>query len=264
MNLFTIFGDPVSHSISPLLHNNVIKNLNLNACYTRTLLKDGNEIINIFKKLKLNGANVTVPHKEIAFKLCDEIRGIANDIKAVNTMIDENGKIIGYNTDAPGFYHAIESLESIENALILGAGGTAKAIAFILNKHDIKVTILNRSSNRLDFFIQNGFKSYSWNDFKIDKFNIIINTTPAGLKDNNLPLDKKLLDALMQKASFVFDVIYGKDTPFLQLAGKNKLTCKDGSNMLLYQGALAFNLFYKNKFDLSIIEKYMNKSLTLS
>ncbi|MDX1809405.1 MAG: shikimate dehydrogenase [Sulfurospirillaceae bacterium] len=262
MKLFSIFGDPVFHSISPRLHNNAIRNLNLDACYIRQLVKNGDEIIEIFKDLRLDGANVTVPHKETAYKLCDEVRGIAKEIKAINTLINENGKIIGYNTDAPGFFQAISSFKNIKKALILGAGGTAKAISFILRQNNIDVTILNRSKERLEFFMKNGFDSFHWNNFNSNNFDIIINTTSAGLKDENLPLPIDILSQIMQNASYTFDVVYGRRTPFLQLSDKYNLQNKNGQDMLLYQGIIAFNLFYNNKFNTSVIEKHMREALT--
>jgi len=206
---------------------------------------------------------VTVPHKEYAFDLCDEVQGIAQKIGAVNTLVTKKDKVVGYNTDAPGFFRSIESFKEINSALILGAGGTAKAISFILNENSIKTTILNRSKNRLVFFEQAGFENFCWDNFIFNNFDIIINTTPAGLKDENLPLEEKLLSDLMGRSKYAFDVVYGKNTPFLKLAKQNSLLSKDGSDMLLHQASIAFNLFYKNAYDLNIIENYMKKSMYL-
>ncbi len=250
----------MTHSISPLLHNNAIKNLKLDACYDRTFLENGNDIIHKFDNLKLDGANVTVPHKENAYLLCDKARGISKDIGAVNTLVKENKKIIGYNTDAPGFLESIKSFRDIKSALILGAGGTAKAIAFILRKNGIAPTILNRSSKRLIFFKENNFQSFAWDNFILDKYDLIINTTSAGLKDENFPLEENLLNSLMQNSNYAFDVVYGKATPFMKLAQKNKLQSKDGSQMLIFQAVIAFNLFYQNKFIPKIIERYMREA----
>lgn len=263
MKLFSIFGNPVSHSISPRMHNSAIQDFNLDACYIRTCIDEPKNLMPTFHDLALSGANVTVPHKEVALSQCDEVDSFATLIGAVNTLVKTDGKVKGYNTDAPGFYKAIESFGKIQNALILGAGGTAKAIATILRDKNITPTILNRSSNRLDFFTQNNFQAFSWESFCIDSFDLIINTTSAGLSDANLPLEKNLLESLMQKSKFAFDVIYNKNTPFLQLAKQNSLTCKDGSDMLLYQGVLAFNLFYDNKFNLKQIETSMRKAFIL-
>ena len=87
MRLFAIFGDPVKHSRSPLMHNNVFKALDYKACYTRIQLSDGTKLRETFFELGLSGANITVPHKEAAFKACDEIRGFANKVGVVNTML---------------------------------------------------------------------------------------------------------------------------------------------------------------------------------
>ena len=255
--LFTIFGNPVSHSISPLIHNFTIKSLGINACYTRTLLKDGDNFKNTFLKNKFDGANVTVPFKEDAFRQCDKIQGIANEIKAINTVVKKNGKLIGYNTDAPGFFESIKEFRGINSALILGAGGTAKAIANILKANSIKVTVLNRSKPRLEYFINHNFIAYSWNNFKADKYDIIINTTSAGLKDNALPLEKKLLTDLIDQAKYCVDVIYNKLTPFLQIAKELNKPYKEGSDMLLYQAVLAFDIFFENRYKKDDIEKYM-------
>jgi shikimate dehydrogenase len=257
MKLFSIFGNPVSHSISPKMHNLALNGLDIEGCYIRTHLKDGSQLIEKFKSLQLDGANITVPHKEFAYNLCDELDEFAKQIGAVNTLVKKDDKIVGYNTDAPGFYKAIESFTGVNSVLILGAGGTAKAIATILKKNSLHVEILNRSKNRLDWFCKNGFKTYSWEEFKIKPFDLIINTTSAGLSDNSLPIDEKILNGLMKNAKYAFEVIYNKQTPFLKIAKQNSLTCKDGADMLLHQGVLAFNLFFNNKLDEKAITTHM-------
>ncbi len=261
--LFTIFGNPVSHSISPLIHNYTIKSLGIDSCYTRTHLKDGNKFKDTFLKNRFDGANITVPFKEVAFEQCDEIKGIANNIKAINTIIKQDSKLIGYNTDAPGFLESIKEFGNIKSALILGAGGTAKAIANILKANSIKCTILNRSKPRLKYFIKNGFEAYSWDVFKIDIFDIIINTTSAGLNDNSMPLEEKLLTNLIKKSKYCIDVIYNKQTPFLKIAKELNRPCKDGSDMLLYQAVLAFDIFFDNQYKKDDIEKYMRQAFKL-
>ncbi len=260
MKLFSILGNPVFHSISPKMHNLALEGLQKEGCYIRTKLEDGSKLINKFNELKLDGANVTIPHKEFAYALCDELDEFAKKVGAVNTLVKKDGKIYGYNTDAPGFYKAIGSFGEIKSALILGAGGTAKAIATILKKNSLHVEILNRSKNRLDYFKKNDFIAYSWDEFEPKAYDLIINTTSAGLESYLLPIDEKILNNLMQKAKFAFDVIYNKKTPFLQLAQKNNLTCKDGADMLLYQGVLAFNLFFDNKLNNNQIKKHMIKA----
>jgi shikimate dehydrogenase len=248
--MFLIFGNPVSHSKSPLMHNYFFKKSNINECYGRFELKNGEEIIDKFKELKIKGANVTVPHKEWAFKLCDEVRGIAKEIGAVNTLVKEGEKIIGYNTDAPGFLEAIKEFE-YKKPLIIGAGGTAKAISLVLPNADI----LNRSEKRLEYFKNKNKKTYTWDG--IDKFDydLIINTTSAGLNDDNLPAPKEILEKLFTSAKYAVEVIYGKETPFLSLAKKYNLKTKTGLDMLVYQGVLAMELFLGKELDKEKVAK---------
>jgi len=254
---FTIFGNPVEHSISPKMHTFAIDGLGLDATYDKTLLKDGKKLKEIFLSRNLNGANVTVPHKEKAFKQADEVRGIAKKIGAVNTLVLEDDKVIGYNTDAEGFYESIKEFDA-KKILILGAGGTAKAISFFLKERAFDITILNRSAKRLSNF--KGIKTFTWDSFISEKYDMVINTTSAGLSDEDYPTSKELLEKIFDTTKVAVDVIYNKNTPFLKLAKEKRLKTKDGADMLLYQGVKAFNLFYNNKYDEKEIEEYMKKA----
>jgi shikimate dehydrogenase len=263
MRLFSIFGDPVSHSRSPLMHNSVFKSLNIDACYSRTQLTDGSHLRDVFFAKALSGANVTVPHKEAAYAQCDEVRGIAQTIRAVNTLVLENDKLIGYNTDADGFMSAIASFGQIRNALIIGAGGTARALSIALSHGGITPTILNRSRGRLEYFEREGFECFDWEEFTARPYDLIINTTSAGLSVNELPLPRPLLMELLSQAKGAIDVIYGKETPFLREVKVSGLPYKDGSDMLLAQGVLANHLFLHGAYPLDIIEPPMKASFRL-
>ena len=257
---FVIFGNPVAHSKSPQMQNAGFEALNYNGVYEKHHLEDGATIKTAFLENSYEGANITVPHKEFAYKNADEVRGLANKIQAVNTYINENGKVIAYNTDAPGFLKAIESFKEVKNVLLLGAGGTAKAIALALQEKGIKVTVLNRSAGKLEFFKAEGITSYSWDDFKAEEYDLVVNSTSAGLKDEYLPCDKEILELILEKASFAFDCVYGKITPFLALAKQNDCEIKDGEDMLLFQGVLAFEYFTKQKVGEDVVEA-MRKGL---
>ncbi|MGM0519001.1 MAG: shikimate dehydrogenase [Campylobacterota bacterium] len=257
---FVIFGNPVAHSKSPQMQNAGFEALNYNGVYKKHHLEDGATIKTAFLENSYKGANITVPHKEFAYKNADEVRGLANKIQAVNTYINENGKVIAYNTDAPGFLKAIESFKEVKNVLLLGAGGTAKAIALALQEKGIKVTVLNRSAGKLEFFKNEGITSYSWDDFKPEEYDLVVNSTSAGLKDEHLPCDKEILEPILEKASFAFDCVYGKITPFLALAKQNDCEIKDGEDMLLFQGVLAFEYFTKQNVGDDVVEA-MRKGL---
>ena len=259
-NQFVIFGNPVEHSKSPQMQNAGLKHINFDGNYKKHHLVDGNTIKDVFLQNNYMGANITVPHKEDAFANADEVRGLAKEIKAVNTYINENGKVVAYNTDAPGFLKAIESFGTIKNVLLLGAGGTAKAIALALKSKNINVTVLNRSEGKLDFFKEHQIPCFSWENFEAETYDLIVNSTSAGLKDEYLPCDKEILETVFKNAKFAFDCVYGKITPFLALARENRLKIKDGEDMLLYQGVLAFEYFTRTKADDNLIES-MRKGL---
>ena len=263
MELFAIFGDPVSHSRSPLMHNAVFKHLNYPACYTRVHLLDGEKLRETFFNLKLTGANITVPHKEAAFAACDEIRGFANKVGVVNTIVKEGDRLIGYNTDADGFLYAIEEFEAIQNILIIGAGGTAKALAAKFLEDNLNVTVLNRSAGRLEFFDTIGCATSTWESFEVSEYDLVVNTTSAGLKDEELPAPKELLEEILDHTNYCADAIYGKVTPFLKMAKEKQLPYKDGADMLLGQGVLANELFTKKRLEKKDIKNYMQESFEL-
>jgi len=263
MKLFAIFGDPVAHSRSPLMHNSVFKHLNYDACYTRIHLRDGLKLRETFFALDLSGANVTVPHKETAYAACDEVRGFAKKVGVVNTLVNENGRLIGYNTDADGFMFAIKEFGEIKNVLIIGAGGTAKALCTRFIDDSVKPTVLNRSEDKLAYFKDLGCDSFTWDNFKISKYDLVVNTTSAGLKDEDLPAPSVLIKEILDRTSFAADAIYGKMTPFLKIAKEKNITYKDGADMLLGQGVLANELFVEHKLKTTDIKAYMSKSFEL-
>ena len=262
MKLYAIFGNPVAHSISPTIHNYAFNKLGFDGCYTKILVEDGAKLRETFFAYRLKGVNITVPHKEWAFKLADEVIGIAKEIGAVNTWIEKDGKIYAYNTDAPGFYESIKEL-AFSSVLILGAGGTARAIAHYLHHKGYNPFILNRSTGHLAYFKERGFHCATWQEFAPQNFDLIINTTSAGLTEEVLPAPKELLEPLFDNAKHAVDVIYNKHTPFLALAQQKGLTTKDGTEMLLYQGVLAFEIFTDFRYDKEEIAALMRRSLQL-
>ncbi|ALV65142.1 shikimate dehydrogenase [Campylobacter fetus] len=261
MRYFAVFGNPINHSISPRLHNLALQGFGLDGFYSRVHLTDGLKLIDTFDKLRLSGANITVPFKEVVLEQCDEIDETAKNIGSLNTLVKKNGKIFGYNTDAPGFMLAISEFKDIKNALILGAGGTARAICYILQKNGIDVEILNRTDKKEQF------KNYSFftpQSYTPKGYDLVVNTTSAGLADDFLPTDQDILKQIFASSKFAFDVIYNKSTPFLNLANSCSLTCKDGKDMLLFQAVLAFNAFYENKFENEKIKTFMQQAFHLS
>ncbi len=262
--LFTIFGNPVSHSKSPLMHNFAFNGLGYDGVYIRYKLEDGTELRQKFFDLNIKGANITVPHKQHAFDACDELDEFAKKVGSVNTIVNKNGKLYGYNTDAPGFLKAISEFKEIKTVLLLGAGGTAQSTSIVLRDAGYEITILNRSAGRLERYEKEGFETFTFESFKMNEpFDLVVNMTSAGLEDESLPCPIEILEEVVANAKACVDVIYGKQTPFLKFAeSKNKPT-KDGSDMLLYQGIIAFEYFCEQKFSFETIKPLMQKAFIL-
>lgn len=264
MNYYAVIGNPIAHSISPRLHNAAFEALDMPSIYSRYLLDtsaSAAELKSKFFSLGLSGANITVPFKEIALECADIKDELAQKIGSANTLVLKENKIHAFNTDAPGFMMAIAEFENIKNALIIGAGGTARALAHALKASGAAVSVLNRSEGRAGAFSE--FAFFTTQDFKASKYDIIVNTTPAGLTFTGLPCDNKLLAELFSGAKYAFDVVYGRDTEFIKLAKEKNLRVKDGLEMLLYQAVLAFEYFSSKKNEREKIQIAMRKALSL-
>lgn len=262
MKVFCVVGNPIKHSKSPRIHNNAIKSLRLDGVYTRYHLQDESCLRDLFFKLKLSGANVTLPFKEEALKIADVKDKFAREIGSANTLVLKGGKLHAYNTDAIGFLKAIEDFKTIKRVLILGAGGTARSIALALKQRDVELCIANRSKKRLIHFEE--FQTALYGELEDLNFDFVVNTTSAGLNDEELPCDQILLGKILSHTTYAFDVIYGKQTPFLKLCKQNKVQCKDGLLMLLWQGIFAFELFFDLKNKREEIKVAMLEALRLT
>lgn len=261
MKKFAVFGNPIAHSISPRLHNLAIAGLDLEAFYGRVLLEDEKNLKSKFLELNLSGANITVPFKEEAFKICDELETHASKIGSVNTIVKDSNKLIGYNTDAIGFLQAIDEFGKIKSALILGAGGTARAIAYALNTKNISTSIVNRSEKRRQNFLDYNFKT--WNEFVPKGYDLVVNTTSAGLVKNEYPMPIELLEPTLKNSQYAFDAIYNKSTNFLNLAKNMNLQTKNGKDMLVWQAVFALDIFYGGVLNKDKIYTFMNKAVNL-
>ncbi|RAX58883.1 shikimate dehydrogenase [Helicobacter monodelphidis] len=251
MNYFAVFGRPIAHSQSPLIYNTLFARLGLSGRYSSYLLEENASVVEVFLRLGLTGANVTLPFKESVLSECDEVRGVAKEIGSVNTIVKEGDKIIGYNSDAEGFYRTLNKRISPKNALLIGAGGSAKAIAFILAQHNIPLTIVNRSVSKLERFKTQGFSVCLSDDFNpVEKYDLVINATSAGLQDDNLPLSSEQIAAIFKNMQgsqdvLVYEIIYGRTTPFLALAKNLQIPSVEGFEMLMMQAALSATHFLK-------------------
>ena len=251
---YGIIGKPLSHSLSPVLHNYWFKKNNLKANYSlieidKTEIKD---VIDKIREKKLNGINVTVPYKQEVIPHLDSIINDSKETFSVNTIyLDNENKIVGENTDVYGFEQSfINKLDnknlSEKNFLILGAGGVAPSLIYALVKKKIKkIFISNRTKEKAEI-IKKKFpfiEIISWE--KMDKISeemdIIINATSLGMK-NSSNFDK-LIDKFKTDLVY-YDVIYNPlETNMLKSFKDNKIKTFNGLDMFLYQGQKSFSLW---------------------
>lgn len=265
--LVGLIGHPVDHSFSPIMHNAAIKDLKINYRYFAFDVSEENlkDVVVGAKALNFRGFNVTIPHKLNIMKYLDEIDCDAEAIGAVNTVKIENGKAIGYNTDGIGVKKALEEKTGIlinKNILIIGAGGASRAVSFELAK-DNNLTIVNRNiekAENLSKEISRKLKkenplNYGGLDINIENFDIIINTTPVGMYPHTevepvIPLNN------IKKDAVVMDLIYNPLEPvFLKEAKKYGAKTINGIGMLVYQGAVSFEIWTGVKPDIYVMKK---------
>ncbi len=248
-----LFGYPVEHTLSPAMHNAAFQELGLNYCYVPFLVHPDYlaSAVKAITALNLAGVNVTVPHKEKVLPLLDEIHEEASFIGAVNTIVNSEGRLIGYNTDGRGFMQSLsEKSIAIEgkDIIIIGAGGASRAISYYLSQkakalylYDIDTDKVGKLVSDLKQIRNN--VSTAEDVSVIERFHIIVNATPLGLKkEDPLPLNTSFL----REEQTVCDLIY-KKTPLLEAASKKGCATIDGLGMLLWQGVFAFELWTGKK-----------------
>lgn len=250
--LYAVIGEPIAHSMSPQMHNDLFQHYNLDAHYQPLLVKKENlrDAVVGLKAIGISGFNVTIPHKTEILPFLDEVDPLAEKIGAVNTVVNQGGKFIGYNTDGLGFMAGLSSLVpdvSAQNVLMIGAGGAAKAIYYTLAKTGIQsLDICNRTVQKaIDLILNCPFKANS-NALSIQEaenqlyqYDIIIQTTNIGMStlSGQLPLS---LEGL-KKRSIVIDIIYNPlETQLLKVAKEKEAVTQNGIEMFVHQGAIAF------------------------
>lgn len=260
-SLLCILGDPVEHSMSPYMHNLSLKSLGLDYSYMAfNIPKESlGEAVEALKLLNVRGFNLTMPHKEEVIKYLDEVNESAKLIGAVNTVVNNKGKLTGYNTDGEGFVKSLEKRVvkyEGEKVVILGAGGAAKSIAIELALRGVgEVVIMNRTlekAKKLEMIINENIKEGVVKSYKMDKeilkkevkdSSILINTSAVGMGELESESLVEDID-VFHRDLFVADIIYEPaKTKFLSLAEKAGCRIMNGLDMLIYQGDIGFKIW---------------------
>ena len=273
-----VIGDPIEHTMSPVMHNAAFQKMGIDYVYLpfRVKKEELGRTIEGMRALNMRGLNVTIPHKVAVIPFLDELDPLADKIGAVNTIVNDGGVLKGYNTDATGFLQPLLE-EGIEpegkSVAILGAGGAAKAVSFILAERGARIVILNRRlemdwAEELAARISQAFSrevtALELNGENLTgvlkKTDILVNATSVGMSPDTgrTPVDTDLLRPNL----VVYDIVYNPiKTRLRKEAEAVGATVISGLDMLVWQGALAFEKWTGQKAPVALMKKEAIKRL---
>jgi len=261
--IFAVLGNPVSHSLSPVMHNTALSEVGYNGVYHAFKVKDIGEAVSGIKALGIRGASITIPHKISVIEFLDKLDDTAEKIGAVNTVINRHGVLTGYNSDCLGAIKAILEKTAIKdkNVVIIGAGGAARAIGFGIISQGGRITILNRTAAKGERLARHlGAEFQPISNLKKTGCQILINTTPVGMipDTNVMPVQREDLD----KTMVVMDVVYNPlKTRLLREAENIGCRTVDGVSMFVYQGAFQFELWTGKRAPVEVMKKAVLNAL---
>lgn len=268
-----LFASPSAHSISPIIHNNAFEKLGLNYAYlsfevNKDNLKDAAQSI---KTLNMRGVNLSMPNKKEVIQYLDEISETAKLSQSVNTIVNDNGILKGYSTDGKGFFKSLEEEKIFmkdKNITILGTGGASIAIIsqavfegikniFVFKRDknwNEQKKILDNIASKTNCNIElNSLEDKNILKRKIEESDLLINATSVGMKEDFSLIEDK---SFFRKDLIVSDIIYNPEkTKLLQIAEKEGCKIINGIGMLLYQGALSFELWTNKKMPVDYIKE---------
>ena len=272
--VYGVIGDPIGHSYSPLIHNAAFRHLGMNKVYVPLRIPRGevDRFLEDAPRLGIRGLSVTIPHKESVIRKLTKVDGAVRGVGAANTVIWRDEQMVGYNTD---YRAAMDSLEAAfsttsrpfqnslrgRKALLLGAGGVARAIAHGLKRREAEVTISSRTAERADQLAQRvGCKAVDWSVRHGVSADIVINGTPIGMHPNvdETPYEKHHLKPSM----VVFDTVYNPESTLLVKDARSRsCTVVTGVDMFIRQAALQFQLFTDQEAPADVMRETLRRAI---
>jgi shikimate dehydrogenase len=254
-SFIALIGNPVNHSLSPIMQNAALQYLGLDLIYIAIPCRneDLELVLNSLKKINCKGLNITIPYKEKVFNLCSEISPIASKLKAINTLkLNSEKEWSATNTDVEGFIYPLKKLNlTKKQSIVLGSGGAARSvIQGLINLNLSRISVVSRNKSSLDELIKNfenqiEIQGILNDDIQvqnlIEETDLIVNTTPVGMKTakhemNVLPYGESFWRSLKSK-TIVYDLIYNPaPTHLLKFSAKKGCMTIDGLQMLVAQG----------------------------
>ena len=261
--LCAIIGNPIGHTLSPLVHNAAFEHLGLDYVFLAFQVEHLQDAVKGIRALDFKGVSVTIPHKVAVMEYLDEIETVAGRIGAVNTVVNRAGRLIGYNTDWSGAIKALEDEMVLQGktAVVLGAGGAARAISFGLKEKGAQPVILNRTVSRAEALAAELKCRFGGMEL-MEKlsFDLVINTTSVGMypRVDGMPVKKELL-----KDVLVFDTVYNPiKTRLIREAEEKGCPTIIGLKMFINQAALQFELWTGEKPPLGLMQQVASEVLS--
>ncbi len=249
---FAVIGDPVAHSMSPLMHNAAYRSLGMPHSYEAIRVTHDTELRSIIDQLRngtLAGVNVTIPHKRAVLSLVDEVDEIASAVGAANTLHCRSGRVCATNTDAPAILAELTSLglKELNRALVIGSGGAARA-AIVAMRASREIVVHARAPEAIiaELSPKTTARLTAATRVATGTFDCIVQATSAGMTgaDSGEPITAAVNWSGLSDATVVLETIYSPtETPFLQAARERGLMHCNGLGMLARQGALAFEIW---------------------
>ncbi len=277
--LFGIIGHPIKHTLSPVMQNAAFQELGIKATYVPFPVGVDNleTVLKTLPQMGVSGVNITVPHKQAALTLMDTISEEAKKICAINTVLFKGNKLHGHNTDGIGFIRSLEEKginPKGKNALVLGAGGAARAVAVALADAGVKELYLyNRTRERADLLSQHIDHHFTYcsphvlEDHQIrskedlEHIDIVVNATTLGLNPSDpIPVSP----IFFKKGTLFYDLIYHGETNWIQVAKQSKMEVLNGLSMLVHQGALSFEFWTGKPAPVETMQTALEKYLCRS
>ncbi len=243
--LYGVVGHPIAHSLGPIMHNAALAASGVNAVYLAFDIQDVEGLVRGMKAFGIRGLSVTIPHKSAVIPLLDRVDDLAQKIGAVNTISNEEDRLIGYNTDAMGALRALEEKTRIsgKRCLIVGAGGAARAIGFILKEKGVPLALANRSKGRGEALARDlGCPFEPLSELAQTTADLLINTTSVGMRPHTE--ESPVPDRILREGMTVMDIVYNPlETRLLRTAKERGCETVDGLGMFVHQGAEQFRLW---------------------
>lgn len=257
--LCLIIGDPVAHSLTPMMHNAAYQAIGIPVCMAPARVSEAGlaRAIAGVRALEVRGLAVTMPHKVAICALLDELDPVAKSIGAINTVVNSGGRLIGYNTDWLGVLRPLIKRRGIASAsvAILGAGGAAQAAAYACSQSGAIVTVLNRTADKAAKLAEryNGSWKQLTPDLDTSLFDVIINATSVGM--GALSNRSPLLSSQLSSHQIIFETIYApRETVLVQYARSANCTVITGDEMFVEQGAAQFELHTGRTAPLAVMQ----------